>query len=369
MSNPYGRLARWHEDEIRGWLEVPGSYALGKEDVQALVDEIDALRGTGERAFVHLGQGYVRPNDWQSPVGARIIADSIHAHTDARITTFECIAPVWMLAEINTHAMIRRNAASARAVPTIAYTARIVADPFLPIEWKYRAPEGGMQAGALMSPEDARASDEDWIGAMRAILPYLDRLEKRKGAKEHINRLLSAFAYTVIVMTATEWDNYFTLRGPSGGAAPEFKRLVSAQMEAYAASTPVVRGLIRQRERDSWHLPYISEEERAMAGSRADLAALVALSASRVAGVSYYRPGDYGDVRKQLDRAMRLADDGHWSPWDQPARVASDEWNATYRYWKPARKFFGGESGSTTHGTQTDEWLPMELRSMTHAGG
>lgn len=288
-------------------------------------------------------------------ISAKVVADSINP-AGVRLTTFECVVPKWLIAEINTHAMIRRNSASSRAIPTVVLIEKVLTNPYVPVEWRYRAREGGMQAGALMTPEDAAASTQDWLDALTAILPYVERLEARKGAKEHINRLMEAWMYTVVVMTATEWENYLHLRGPSGGAQPEFKSLVVAQMAAFEASVPVLRDPRgTSQEVDLWHLPYVTDDER----FALDWRDLPKLSAARSAGVSYYRPGARGLIEDEMARADRLVGNGHWTPLEKPCRATDGvEWFGPYRGWQPYRKAFGGESGSATHGTQEDAaWL------------
>lgn len=288
-------------------------------------------------------------------IAAKVVADSI-SPSGCRLTTFECVVPKWLIAEINTHAMIRRNSASSRAVPTVAIIERVLRDPWEPLEWRYRSAEGGMQAGALMSREDAEASRRDWLGARDAVLPFVRSLEARHAAKEHVNRLLEAWMWSVVVMTATEWDQYLHQRGPGAGAQPEFQQLVALQMDAFERSIPVQRPYDRSAlDIRGWHLPYVSTTER----MEHRLPVLAALSAARCAGVSYYRPGAIGDLERELDRASRLVSNGHWSPLDMPAAATGDDkFVGPLRGWRAYRKFFGGESGSKTHGTQEDApWI------------
>lgn len=284
-------------------------------------------------------------------ISAKIVADSINP-AGVRLTTFECVVPKWLIAEINTHAMIRRNSASSRAVPTVAVIERVLRDPWEPLEWRYRAAEGGMQAGDLMTTEDALASRRDWLGARDAVLPFVRRLEGRRAAKEHVNRLLEAWMWSVVVMTATEWDQYLLQRGPGNGAQPEFQQLVALQMEAFRDSTPIERPADPSAlDVRGWHLPYVGTAER----MEHRLPVLAALSAARCAGVSYYRPGAIVDLERELKRAAGLVSNRHWSPLDMPAAACgNDAFVGPLRGWKSYRKFYGGESGSVTHGTQAD---------------
>lgn len=50
-------------------------------------------------------------------IKATIIADSISAHTNQRITTFELEYHRYIHSELMTHRQFSRNAASSRAIP------------------------------------------------------------------------------------------------------------------------------------------------------------------------------------------------------------------------------------------------------------
>lgn len=282
-------------------------------------------------------------------ISARIIEHTYNTAHSVSIVTYECVVPKWLVAEINTHRMLARNSASSRAVPTKTIIKHVMEDPYTPLEWRYRNPEGGMQAGELMSEADAQGAFHDWLAARDAAVEHATALEAIGTAKEHVNRLLEPFMWTVVVMTATEWENYFRLRGPDGGAQPEFKALVEAQELALDESEPRHVYGDETHEADKWHLPYVTGEERKL--YRPEI--LPRLSAARCARVSYFRPGEVQPVEKELKRCQDLIDNGHWSPLEMPCRIDIDGgWHGPFRGWKPFRKFFGGESGSWKHGTQ-----------------
>ena len=50
-------------------------------------------------------------------IKATIIADSVSAHTNQRITTFELEYPRFIHSELMTHRQFSRNSASSRAIP------------------------------------------------------------------------------------------------------------------------------------------------------------------------------------------------------------------------------------------------------------
>jgi len=281
-------------------------------------------------------------------ISARVLADSTDGEN--RLTTFECVVPKWMLAQINTYGMTRRNAASSRAIPTLSIVEQIERDPYLPVAYRYR--QRGMVPAALMTPEDAGTAERLILNLRDYTVTIVRALDQLKMAKEDVNRYLEPWMWTVVVMTATEWDNYFQQR-LADNAQGAFQVLARAQIDAINASTPVLRGDYGAAERDLWHLPYISDAERVGLDDRI----LPALSARRVAGVSYLKHGADGGLVADLGRFASLVEDGHWSALEGPCRVGSyrDEWHGPYRGFKPLRKMYAGESGSPLFGTQADD--------------
>lgn len=280
-------------------------------------------------------------------ISAQIIADSISEHTGRRITTFELIVPKWLVAELNTHRQCARSSASSRAVPTLVLLEKVLLDPVLPLEWRYRNPKGGMQAGDLMTDEDALASLNDWLEARDAVIPFVRRLEERKAAKEHLNRLLEPWLWTVVVMTATEWDNYFWLRC-SHNAQPEFREIATLQRDLLAASKPVRRRVDKNnRTSDAWHLPYVTEQERLTWSEKT----LKMISVVRCARVSYYRQGEPRSLQQDEDRYNDLVAQGHFSALEHTAKVLkTDRRLGPLRGWKQARKYHKGEAGPQKKG-------------------
>jgi hypothetical protein len=285
-------------------------------------------------------------------IRATVIADSIGPR-GSRLTTFELVAPKRIVAQFNTHGMIRRDSASIRAVPTRKIIAQVAGEPYLPPQWRYRASEGGMQPGGPMSPDDARQMDRIEIEMRDAVLEGVAKMERLKASKEDINAYLEPWMWTTIVATATEWDNYWRQRD-HGDAQAAHGILAHAMREALTASTPVLRDpLATSQEVDLWHLPYVTEDER----RDLDWRDLPYVSAARCAGVSYFRQGARADrsIADEIARTVDLVRKCHWSPTEMPCRVDPlDMWQGAYLGWTPLRKFYGGESGSTHHGTQRD---------------
>lgn len=283
-------------------------------------------------------------------IRATVIADSI-SPAGERLTTFELVAPKRIVAQFNTHGMIRRDSASIRAVPTVVILQQILDQPYRPAFWRYK--QKGMQPGDFMSPSHQYRMNEIEDEMRQAIITGVAEMAELGASKEDINAYLEPWMYTTIVATATEWDNYYRQRAHED-AQGAHSILAYKMREAQAASEPVLRSQKASvRTVDIWHLPYVTDEERQTGA----WTALVYASAARCAGISYFRQGKREDrtIDQEIMRTLDLVRAGHWSPTEMPARVGvPDEWYGPYRGWKSLRKFYAGESGSDHHGTQKD---------------
>jgi thymidylate synthase ThyX len=109
--------------------------------------------------------------------------------------------------------------------------------------------------------------------------------------KQIVNRVLEPFTYIDVVVTATDYANWFALRLDKD-AQPEIQQLAQAMKDAMDASEPV---LLNPGE---WHLPYITTNDYAEAQNHVSyviskdrpetlLELLKKISAARCARTSY----------------------------------------------------------------------------------
>jgi len=269
---------------------------------------------------------------------AKILKDTVN-QWGARITTFEINAPRFLLAEVNTHRVIAKSAASSRAIPVKKRIEMVREAPFVPSSFgKNRA---GMQATESLTDSDAMAAMAAWLAVM-----YAAELEAAGVHKQQANRVLEPFTYFQGVLTATEWDNYFRLRNHPD-AQPEFQELASVMQELYETSTPVLNEV---------HLPYSDDLPKGN-----DLNTAMMISAARCARVSYKTfSGVTSTPEVDLDLCTKLIDSGHMSPFDHVAisdsavlREAGYFWEnpRDHRHfwgWKPFRVEIEKEKGWTT---------------------
>lgn len=299
---------------------------------------------------------------------AKVLADS-QSPAGYRLTTLEATFPRFVLAEFNTHRVFSRNSASSRAIPIAKQLRRVLEEPYVPVEFGSNQP--GMQAGAALEGDKREAAEREWLrardDAVRRVLGLvsepaelaeggdleeaLGRVEESIRAKSQpaawlnvhkqvANRLLEPFMWHTVIVTATEWDNFWNLRCHSD-AQPEIRLVAETMRDVAAASEP------EELAEDEWHLPLVRPEDREQVGSIEDL---IKISAGRCARVSYLTHAGVRDLGADIELHDRLLESGHMSPLEHPARPLSadelekSEWSGNFRGWHSYRKTISGEA-------------------------
>lgn len=297
-------------------------------------------------------------------IEACVIADSVTPYSLTRLTTFELTMPKCLLAQFNTHGMVRRNAESSRARPTKAILQQLNEDPYLPPVWNYR--QRGMQPAGPMDYVDSQCMKHlEWRLRKFTMATVLE-MEKLKAAKEDINRYLEPWMYCKVVASSTNWENYWKLRAHGPEAQAAHGMLARAMLAAYEASTPIEREPRSYKIREAldytsdWHLPYVTDQERTEQPANI----LTQMSAARCGRVSYARQGQIKSPEEDVERVSQWVRDGHWSALEGPAQAQLHDtsWFGPFQGWWSLRKMYAGESGSTRHGTQKDV-EPWAIRS------
>jgi len=299
---------------------------------------------------------------------AKVLADS-RSPAGHRLTTLEATFPRFILAEFNTHRVFSRNSASSRAIPIAKQLRRVLEEPYVPIEFGSNQP--GMQAGAPLEGEKREAAEREWLrarddavrrvlglvadpGALAADADLLDLLQEveqtiRNRAqpaewlnvhKQVANRLLEPFMWHTVIVTATEWDNFWNLRCHPD-AQPEIRLIAERMRDAVGVSEP------EQLAAGEWHLPLVRPEDREQIVSAKDL---IKVSAGRCARVSYLTHAGKRDLDADIELHDRLLESGHMSPLEHPARPLSaaelgeSEWSGNFRGWFSYRKTIDREA-------------------------
>lgn len=244
------------------------------------------------------------------PITAKILADSV-APCGKRLTTFECTYPRAVHSEIMTHRMLSRNSASSRAIPTTKLIQRVLDDPWIPAH--IGSNQKGMQAGTELSENVRQRAVDHWLMARDQAVSQAKVLEVLGVHKQIVNRIIEPWMWITVIISATEWDNFFGLRRHKD-AEPHFHELADKMWEMQEASKP------RELEKDEWHLPLIFPEDRAALWDIASNSnqptdyclrehdrLLVKVSVGRVARVSYLTHDgrrDHAEDIKLHDRLM-----------------------------------------------------------------
>lgn len=206
-------------------------------------------------------------------ITAKILADSV-GPLGTRLTTWELRYPRFIHAELMTHRALSRNAGSSRAIPVKRMNARIAADPATPVEWGANKP--GMQASEVIRPEEEAQAKVLWAAGCAEALKVSAALDGLNVHKQIVNRVAEPWAHIAVVASGTEFANFFTLRHHPM-AQPEFQALAALMADVYRGTSP--RGL----GPNEWHLPYVTDAERAALS----IDDAIRCSVARCARVSY----------------------------------------------------------------------------------
>lgn len=218
-----------------------------------------------------------------------------------------------------------------------------------------------MQAAEELDGDELDAAKDEWLRARDAAVAHVRRIAEFGVHKQIANRPLEPWMWITVIISATEWENFFALRRHKD-AQPEMKRAADLIGEVMAASTPTER---------TQHLPFLRLDDEVWAWERAyealekevlELPAIVGrdrvrteqrtllrkLSVARCARVSYLQHNGRHDPAADVALADRLAASGHWSPFEHVADANDrDDFVGNFRGWTQYRKTFAGESGMT----------------------
>jgi thymidylate synthase ThyX len=260
----------------------------------------------------------------------KIICDSLNPYNNKRITTFSITLPRFILPEFLTHRMLSRNSQSSRAIPTEKLIARVVDDPFVPESFGSNIP--GMQAGPDLGPEDDKLARLRWLDE-RDDAVRLSRFYLGLGVHKQIaNRPLELYSWHTVIVTATEWENFFNLRTHKF-AQPEFQRIAKMMKEGYESSTGCV---------DRYHLPLCPDLEDLF--DQYEINQICMISAGRCARVSYLTHDGHRDPKADIDLATQLMKNGHMSPFEHVARASTMLIHSgNFIGWSQFRKQIAGE--------------------------
>lgn len=287
---------------------------------------------------------------------AKVVADSVSS-AEKRLVTLVVVFPRIVLAEFNTHRVFSRNSASSRAIPVHKQLRKLLDEPFIPERFGRNQP--GMQSSNWLEGQDHNQAVEAWLrardraatsafemllsqslaseifgykpGEGSASLEQLqagfddaiacfDKAQKVEDPtdmdilgihKQLCNRVLEPFMWHTVVVTASEWGNFFALRAHEDAQA-EIRKPAELMLQAMEASMPT------QLDNGEWHTPFIQPDEDFDLGDR------IKISCGRCARVSYLTHDGVRDPEKDIGLYSNLVASGHMSPTEHAARPLED---------------------------------------------
>lgn len=311
-------------------------------------------------------------------ISAEIIADSIAPYGE-NLTTMRVTFPRYILAELNTHRMLSKNSASSRAIPFEKMVKAVEENPFIPIAWQ--KDHKGMQGTEYLIDRKHENAVYEWLKARDYAVKQARMMNNDGVTKQLCNRLLEPFMWHTVLITATDWENFFALRCPQyeeplskkiyrskkdltkdtflpenrieeellgdkywlsinrGMADIHMMALAEAMWDAKNESTP------KKLQAGEWHIPFENKISSNVTDWSDDIKVQakllgkdltmdkVKVSTAMSARTSYTIVGEKDKKRSyeaDLELHDRLAESGHWSPFEHCARVMDDMERAYY---------------------------------------
>lgn len=231
-----------------------------------------------------------------------------------RIDTLLLRYPRFIHSEFMTHRQFSRNASSSRAIPVDRLIADVENDPAMPIFWGKN--QKGMQAREELSEDDKECMVNSWLEAKDDAVRTASSMAASGAHKQIVNRILEPFAHINVVVTATEWDNFFALRIHED-AQPEIKALAEAMRDAIDDTN------VQKLDYGEWHLPFVSGHDITEHGGLTDPSGnLRVVSAARCARTSYKtHDGRVSTLEEDIALGERLTKSRpfHASPFEHTA--------------------------------------------------
>ncbi len=264
----------------------------------------------------------------------KIIKDSIHMGN--RLTTLQLKYHRYIHGEMMTHRVFSRNASSSRAIPVKTMLKQVWNDPAMPVHWG--ANQAGMQAKSQLTGWKLKAARFAWKTAAKFACIFAWSMNKAGLHKQIANRVLEPWQFIHVIVTSTEWDNFFTLRDHPD-AQPEIQVLAAEIKRWMDSSTPEMLGV------EDWHLPYISNEEHKVF----TLEECIKMSVARCARVSYLtHDGKKPDIIKDINLhdMLVVAEPLHASPAEHQAKPSKNpDFHKNFRGWLQYRSFLESSKG------------------------
>ena len=255
-------------------------------------------------------------------ISATIIAHSKSAVGGKEIITYELEYHRYIHSELLTHRTFSRNAASSRAIPVSKMIDLVRTSPATPIHWGKN--QAGMQADKEIENVKSSGIEKWWKDCAIQSCNEAHEMTTNLGIHKQItNRLLEPFQMIKVVVTATEWDNFFWLRFHSA-AQPEIQELARCMLVAKKRSVAEVLQV------GEWHTPYVDHwrdedglkyilEDEDGQGFFCNIQDALKVSSSCSAQVSYRKTDDSLEKADKVWQMLTTDERIHSSPTEHQA--------------------------------------------------
>lgn len=302
-------------------------------------------------------------------ISAKVIADSKNL-VGNRITTMVVTMPRIVLAEFNTHRVFSRNSASSRAIPFKKMVKSVEENPFIPIAWQ--KDHKGMQGTEYVTDENSIILlKNNWLSARNNAVRVATMLHDKGITKQLCNRLLEPFMWHTVIVTSTEWENFFKLRypqyvwfdSPHDSSQKSFYRSKSDYIKAHPDTSTwtelewlkvnksqaeihiqalaecmwdaLNESVPKELKLGEWHIPFGDEIDlelsKIVSPERREflINQKIKIATAMCARISYTVVGEEGkepNYENDIILHDRLFESGHWSPFEHCARSAPGIW-------------------------------------------
>lgn len=187
----------------------------------------------------------------ENGIYAEVIAHSV-SPKGKEIVTVAVKYGLIVHAEFLRHRMLSRGVKSNRAIPTKTIRKEVLNDPYIPVFL-------GKNKAGMKSDEEISLKllgRAIYLGARYPVVFAHWMLEKLGAHKEWSNRLLNPWQWVRETITATEWQNLYTLRLHEA-AQRDIQEVVDCVKRAIDLSRET--GNVEVLQPGEWHTPYVMQ--------------------------------------------------------------------------------------------------------------
>lgn len=317
-------------------------------------------------------------------INATIVADSIDSNGN-RLISYIITIPQIIVKELLRHRMFSFSSSSMRAIPFLKTLQDIKENMFIPLAFQKH--HNGMQGNDYLQDLDFEIAKKKWIEIGLKACDEAEQLYNLGVTKQICSRIIEPFGYAKILVTATEFDNFFELRCPkyligefrskkdaikfantiAPGRLPDIEdtlawlkasqssaeihiqALAEAMWDARNESTP------KQLKPGEWHIPFGDQMDPSMLHflsydgdhqteeelKKAIISNKLKIAVARCARLSYMTFD--GEINYEKDIALhdQLLASKHASPFEHVARcMTNNEFNQFVKGWREEDKGF-----------------------------